>query len=821
MCFSLNNILHKILYMNIIIPLGGKGERFSKNGYVQPKPLIKIFEKFMIDYLIDNLTISENDKIFIIYNKYLDDYAFPNHIFEKYPFINLIKINDTKGAAETLFIGLGIILNNFKHHNKSIVLDCDTFYTYDILDVFRNSTNNIIFYRKNYDNNSIYSYININNENEIIDIAEKVKISNNANTGAYAFNDINILYDYCKYVIDNNITFKNEPFTSCVIAEMIKNSLKFTGFYLSDNNVFSLGTPNEVNTYIKNTYAFLFDLDGTLVITDKIYYDVWHEILLVYNIYLDEEIFKKYIQGNNDKFVISTLLKNVNITLSDLSKLKDELFIKNIQHIKIIDGLYELFNKIKSSGHKLCIVTNCNRKVAESIIKYINVENLVDFIISSEDCKNGKPSSEPYKNAIQRYNIKNNKYIIFEDSKTGILSGKGTEPKFLIGIQSIYNNDELINYGCDLSIKNYINFNIDNYLSNPEKNDTQTYLKELIKKNNFMLDIKNIVLDDTKLKGGFIADVVSYKIITSDKTYSQILKYENKNENELNKIAKKLDLYNREYYFYTDISKYVNIKIPVFYNLLNDNNSNTIGIVLENLTEKGFKINLDLNYQSIDVTLKIVDRMAKLHSKFWNKNLKEIFPKLKCTTDDIFYPFLYNFIEERYDTFKNNWHKILNNYQNEKCDEIYKNFINIQKHLSNNNLTFIHGDIKSPNIFYDVNSDYEPYFIDWQHCAIGKGCQDLVFFIIESFDIINIKTNFNITIEYYYKKLIEYGVYNYSYKDYEKDLYYAVCYIPFFTSVWFGSTPQDELIDKNFPYFFIYKLFYLIEYINSTKKIDF
>lgn len=31
--------------MNIIIPLGGKGERFSKNGYTQPKPLIGIYLK--------------------------------------------------------------------------------------------------------------------------------------------------------------------------------------------------------------------------------------------------------------------------------------------------------------------------------------------------------------------------------------------------------------------------------------------------------------------------------------------------------------------------------------------------------------------------------------------------------------------------------------------------------------------------------------------------------------------------------------------------------------------------------------------------------
>lgn len=53
--------------MNIIIPLGGKGERFVKEGYLQPKPLIKILNKEMIFYVLDNLELSKDDKIFIIY----------------------------------------------------------------------------------------------------------------------------------------------------------------------------------------------------------------------------------------------------------------------------------------------------------------------------------------------------------------------------------------------------------------------------------------------------------------------------------------------------------------------------------------------------------------------------------------------------------------------------------------------------------------------------------------------------------------------------------------------------------------------------------
>jgi hypothetical protein len=390
----------------------------------------------------------------------------------------------------------------------------------------------------------------------------------------------------------------------------------------------------------------------------------------------------------------------------------------------------------------------------------------------------------------------------------------GINPKLLIGIESLYDTKELLNIGADLTIKNFCELDI-NKLIGFNINNTSNYLKKLIKQNT-ILDTKDIFIDENKLKGGFIAHVIGFKLITSICDYSLILKYENKHENNLSSMAKKLQLYEREYYFYTNISNTVNINIPKFYNLILDENENQIGIVLENLLERGLKINLNLNTESIDVTLKIVDRMAKLHSIFWNKNLKKLFPNLKSTNDSIFSPFFTNFIDERYDIFKNNWKKILNKKQIEKCDEIYKNFARIQENISNSeNLTFIHGDIKSPNIFYDVENDYEPWFIDWQHCAIGLGAQDLIFFIIESFDITNINTIFNLIKEYYFKKLLEYGVKNYSYEQYEKDLYHAVCYNPFFTSIWFGTTPQDELIDKNFPYFFINKLFYLIEYMEN------
>jgi hypothetical protein len=84
----------------------------------------------------------------------------------------------------------------------------------------------------------------------ITDIKEKVKISDNANTGAYAFNNIYKLHKYSKYIVENNITFKDEPYTSCIISEMIKQFEPFKAIEINNDFFFVLGTPNQVNDFI-------------------------------------------------------------------------------------------------------------------------------------------------------------------------------------------------------------------------------------------------------------------------------------------------------------------------------------------------------------------------------------------------------------------------------------------------------------------------------------------------------------------------------------------------------------------------------------------
>lgn len=771
--------------MNIILPLGGLGERFAKQGYIEPKPLINIDGIPMIKYVLSNLHTNYDDQIFIIYNKdFLQDNAFINKIHEINPKIQCIPTTPTKGAAETIYNGIKYILdNNLPHFNKTLCCDCDTFYTADIVSLFRNCPNNAVFFTVNTEPTPIYSYICMDSCNNITQIAEKRKISDNANTGAYGFNSIYELYKTCEYILQTGITFNGEPYTSCVIEAMIVQGQIFKGIELDSAHVFSLGTPEAVEIYKNRTYCFMFDLDGTIAHTDQVYYKVWKQIIPD----LTDEIFNNFIKGNTDSYVNDVLCAN-KYNMYELMALKDSLFLQNLQQIYEVKGIVDFTKKIKNDGHHICVVTNSNRDVAINILKHLNLHDKMDFVITNNDCLKGKPDREPYEKAMNIYGCNMNRIIIFEDSKSGLLSAKQIQPVAIIGITTNYTTNELLKYGATHTIDSY------EYL------DHRDYIKMCSEKTNLQQCLQKhfpsstIDIESIKMKGGFIADVVCIKI--DGKSY--VFKYENTEVNGLSSMAKQLDLYNREYDFYNYMSGIIPVKIPTTLGIINENNVR--GIILENLHVKNLQLNWDLNQRPIEISLKIVENMANMHASLWGQPLTTMYPMLKTSMSDCFHPFLPEFVEKRKATFLQKWgNKEVFHTMFEVFPLAQQNMFKNQEHT-----TFIHGDIKSPNIFYSPEG--EPYFIDWQHCAIGKGVQDLVFFLIESFSIESMQSLFPVACKHYLQCLQNKGIQDYNEKTMIQDMYYAVCYVPFFTAVWFGTVPTDELIDKEFPYLFIKKM---------------
>ena len=108
----------------------------------------------------------------------------------------------------------------------------------------------------------------MNENNEIIDIKEKDKISSNACTGAYGFNSINHLKKYTSKIIEGNITQKSEFYTSGVIKEMISEGQIFKNQTILHSNFICLGTPLQLK-FFYNNYPYKNSFNNEIVIKSK------------------------------------------------------------------------------------------------------------------------------------------------------------------------------------------------------------------------------------------------------------------------------------------------------------------------------------------------------------------------------------------------------------------------------------------------------------------------------------------------------------------------------------------------------------------------
>jgi len=559
--------------------------------------------------------------------------------------------------------------------------------------------------------------------------------------------------------------------------------------------------------------SYLFDLDGTLVITDTIYARVWEIILKEYNLCIDEIFFNNFIKGKSDLNFLKFLLPN--ITPENIDKIsieKDKLFKNIIENEKpniLIDGVLEFFEKIKNN--KIAIVTNCNKNSAEFILKYCNLDKYINLLISANDCTNNKPDPEPYIKAIELLNLDLNKTIIFEDSETGFISAKMSNVPNIILIVSDKTNPDLLN-NENIKIKDFKNLSNNNLIKINSNN--QDKYEFIIKNKLSYLPINNVKINPISLKTGYICDILCYDITFNNlKKDTIILKISNLN-NELSKTATKLDMYNLETYFYEHLSNIISsfINVPKSFGTITDGEKK--GIIMENLKNYSGEFNIDLS-KNIRLLLKVINNIYKLHHTFFFNNENEITDLVKPLKTPNKITYYSELIKNRFDKFILKNTLFLTTEEKNILTNIYQNFDKIQNELSEYPLSLCHGDLKSPNIFYKGNKN--PIFLDWQYLQLNKGVSDISFLMIES---IPFEPNTcNLVLNYYFQLINECNI-KISREEYLKDFKNSICNFPYFVCIWFNSEDSDKLLDKSFPLRFMKNLLnYYKYYLNPNLQI--
>lgn len=229
--------------LHLVMPMGGAGSRFYKNGYMVPKPLIEIHGKPFLYWATQSITkfIDVIDLTFVVLQEHIDNFQIDSIIYKYFPETKIIVIPEVlNGPVLTCLKGVEQITDN----NPVMFNDCDHLFCCS-------SFNQAIMEKKmDFDGALLsftstqpqYGYIQYDeSEHRIIGTVEKKAVSTHAICGAYTFKNAQLYRAVCNEYL--KVCEYGEYFVSGVYNVMCNNGMKVYDFLCDFHLPF--GTPEE------------------------------------------------------------------------------------------------------------------------------------------------------------------------------------------------------------------------------------------------------------------------------------------------------------------------------------------------------------------------------------------------------------------------------------------------------------------------------------------------------------------------------------------------------------------------------------------------
>jgi dTDP-glucose pyrophosphorylase len=272
--------------VQIIIPMSGLGKRFIDAGYVEPKPLIKVDGKPIIEHVV-HLFPGENDITFICNEQHVKETNMLNILNTICPHGKIVEV-PVQGREGPVH-AVSLIYDKIDDTKEVIVSYCDygTYWDYNafLLDTRSRNADGAIACYKGFHPHMLgkdnYAFLKETYEDSrwLSEIREKQPFTNDrmseyASNGTYYFKTGAIMKMYFKKLMDTKIKINNEYYVSMVYNLLIQDKLNVSIFEIE--HMLQWGTPHDLETY--NDWSKYF---SNIIQPQKKYIDKFNTVLVL------------------------------------------------------------------------------------------------------------------------------------------------------------------------------------------------------------------------------------------------------------------------------------------------------------------------------------------------------------------------------------------------------------------------------------------------------------------------------------------------------------------------------------------------------------
>lgn len=239
--------MNQLNRVNLLIPLGGRGKRFSDSGYNDIKPFIEVIDDSMIRTVINNLNSEGVNFIFIINEEYISADEFREHVDSmgiSYDLLSTPRL--TEGPACTSLFAKHLIDNQ----TPLIIVNCDqVILDFDLenIEKFVSSTECDGFLGCFLSSSKKNSYVRLDPNGEVCDVKEKIVISNIATNGLHYWRRGSDFVRSAKEMIKADDRYNNEFYVAPTYNYLIKDGKKILPYFF--NLHFPIGVPEDLDNY--------------------------------------------------------------------------------------------------------------------------------------------------------------------------------------------------------------------------------------------------------------------------------------------------------------------------------------------------------------------------------------------------------------------------------------------------------------------------------------------------------------------------------------------------------------------------------------------
>ncbi|MBI4403891.1 MAG: HAD-IA family hydrolase, partial [Deltaproteobacteria bacterium] len=237
--------------IEIVIPMAGLGQRFSAAGYAKPKPLIDIYGKPMIQWVIENIRPSNHEChfTFLCNEKHIAEYHVDDFLRRLAPGCTIVSVPGvTEGAACTLLLAKRQLSTSrplmIANSDQWIEIDID-----DFMDsAMKGSSDGLIMTFKA--NEKKWSYARVDETGRVVEVAEKNPISQHATVGLYYFKHAEDFVEGAQNMMRKNIRTNGEFYVCPVYNELLAKNKDVRIYEIDRNSMHGLGTPEDMDTFL-------------------------------------------------------------------------------------------------------------------------------------------------------------------------------------------------------------------------------------------------------------------------------------------------------------------------------------------------------------------------------------------------------------------------------------------------------------------------------------------------------------------------------------------------------------------------------------------